>query len=127
MKVLFEIYVCEYNRFTFICVQCCFRSTKHYFRFLLQMCNDALEQQRFKRKLEITDMQRTCSKICKTCPIGCRKMLLFLFLHVINISLTVKKNKLTFLAYVCLVVLLKMKESHLHGFEVWAFKTVLHS
>ena len=48
-------------------------------------------------------------------------------LHVINISLTVKKNKLTFLAYVYLVVPLKMKESHLHGFEVWPFKTVLHS
>ena len=45
-------------------------------------------------------------------------MLLFLVLHVIIISLTVKKNNLTFLAYVCLVVLLNMKDSHLHGFEV---------
>ena len=54
-------------------------------------------------------------------------MLLFLFLHVINISLTIKKNKLTFLASVCHVVLLKMEDSHLHGFEVWPFKTVLHS
>ena len=54
-------------------------------------------------------------------------MQLFLFLHVINISLTVKKNKLTFLAYVYLVVLLKMKDSHSQGFEAWPFKTVLHS
>ena len=55
------------------------------------------------------------------------KAVIFLFLHVINISLTVKKNLLTFLAYVCLVVLLKMKDNHLHGFEVWPFKTVLQS
>ena len=65
--------------------------------------------------------------MCKTCPKGCRNMLLFLFLHVINISLTIKKNKLTFLASACHVVLLKMEDSHLHGFEVWPFKTVLHS
>ena len=91
------------------------------------MCNVASKQQRFKRKLETTDMQRICSKICKTWPVGCRNMLLFLFLHVINISLTIKKNKLTFLAYVYLVALLKMKDSHLHGFEVRPFKTVLHS
>ena len=51
-------------------------------------------------------------------------MLLFLFLHVIKISLTIKKNELTFLTYVYLVALLKMKDSHLQGFEVWLFKTV---
>ena len=65
--------------------------------------------------------------MCKICPIGRRNMLLFLLLHVINISLTIKKDKLTFLAYVYLVVLLKIKDSHLHGFEVWPFRTVLHS
>ena len=83
------------------------------------MRNVASKQQRFKRKLEITDMSIICSKMCKKYPVGCNNLLLFLFLHVINISLAVKKTKLTFLAYVCLVVLLKTKDSHLHGFEVW--------